>query len=65
MSMYCKECGKTIEEDALSLCPPCQKRHPWKCPACGSADTGDAAAATYKDSVCKRCGHLWLHAEIF
>lgn len=28
MSMYCHECGKTIEEDSLSLCPKCAAEKP-------------------------------------
>ena len=61
MSMYCHACGKTIEEDRLSLCHACHCKTPWRCPECLSTDTGDAALATYMDSVCKRCGHRWLH----
>ena len=32
-----------------------------RCPACGSSNTGDAGAATYKDAVCKDCGKLFDH----
>lgn len=35
-----------------------------KCPNCGSSNTGDAGAATYKDSVCKDCGKLFDHPPI-
>lgn len=33
------------------------------CPDCGSTNTGDAAAATYADSVCKDCGHRFMHED--
>lgn len=36
-----------------------------KCPECGSANIGDAAAATCKESVCKDCGGLFMHDEVF